>query len=287
MPGTVFSVELEHTSLSVRASGTRGLPLVMLHGSGFSKEVFAHQFDSPLLAGFRLIAIDLPGHGASSNSARPREDYSLGGCADAVRAVLARLDVARAVVFGWSLGGNVAIELMRSSPLVAGLVLTGTAPATRGLLGTLRAVQLSRDALLASKGRLNPIQARRFLKMSVGDHGTDALLTDLRRVDEAFRPIFSRSLLYGPGADQRHWVETAQVPIAMVHGSDDPIVRKSYLATLRYRGLWGGMCHFIPDTGHAPFFERPDLFDPMLAEFATAVGAEENAAARPAGRRHA
>jgi len=38
-------------------------PVLLIHGSGASKQVFREQFASPLADRFRLIAIDLPGHG--------------------------------------------------------------------------------------------------------------------------------------------------------------------------------------------------------------------------------
>ncbi|TIT76688.1 MAG: alpha/beta hydrolase, partial [Mesorhizobium sp.] len=44
-------------------------------------------------------------------------------------------------------------------------------------------------------------------------------------------------------------------------------------------------CHVVPGAGHAPFWERPDLFNPMLSRFAEAVATHDADTALPALRR--
>ena len=61
--------------------------------------------------------------------------------------------------------------------------------------------------------------------------------------------------------------------VAIVNGENDPFVRLSYFEALHYGALWEH-CHVVPGVGHAPFWERPDLFNPMLSRFADAVEAQ-------------
>jgi pimeloyl-ACP methyl ester carboxylesterase len=60
----------------------------MLHGNSSCKEAFDRQLNGALGDEFRLIAIDLPGHGASSDAADPNRTYSFPGYAEAAIAVL-------------------------------------------------------------------------------------------------------------------------------------------------------------------------------------------------------
>ena len=85
--------------------------LLLLHGSGASRKVFGRQFDSELAERYRLIALDLPGHGASGDAESPAE-YGVDGLARTVAEVLEHKGIEHPVVMGWSLGGHVGIELM-------------------------------------------------------------------------------------------------------------------------------------------------------------------------------
>jgi pimeloyl-ACP methyl ester carboxylesterase len=82
------------------------------------------------------------------------------------------------------------------------------------------------------------------------------------------RTAVSRSLMRGEGVDQKRAVEEARVPVAMVNGEADTVTRLSYVAALDYSTLWTGACHVIPNAGHAPFWDQPDTFNRLLAQFA-------------------
>jgi pimeloyl-ACP methyl ester carboxylesterase len=85
----------------------------------------------------------------------------------------------------------------------------------------------------------------------------------------------------GKGADQKQVVEHAPFPVAVINGEHDPLVRLSYFETVAYASLWE-QCHIIPGAGHAPFWERPDLFNPLLSRYAETV--VKQSAAMPARR---
>ena len=80
---------------------------------------------------FRLIAVDLPGHGVSDDAKDPSA-YSLPGHARAVRAVLDAIGIDEAHFVGWSLGGHVALEMAPDLRAPRGFVIFGTPPLTSG-----------------------------------------------------------------------------------------------------------------------------------------------------------
>lgn len=71
----------------------------------------------------------------------------------------------------------------------------------------------------------------------------------------------------GEGVDQRLTVESSRVPLAVVNGGADPIVNLDYFDTVAYANLWEGRCHRLIGLGHAPFWEVPGDFDPVLERF--------------------
>lgn len=268
MPIYQSTVRTQTGAIRLSESDGAGLPLLLIHGSGASRQVFARQFASPLARRHRMIALDLPGHGESDDAANPAEDYSIPALARTVAAVLEAKDIDRAVVFGWSLGGHVGIELLATNPGVAGLMISGAPPVAPGPVGMLRGFKTNWDLLLATKEQFSERDALRFYDLCYHGNGDGAFLESIRRADGRVRSAVSRSLLRGEGADQKRAVEHACVPVAVVNGEDESVARLSYMAGLGYRTLWGHVCHIIPNAGHAPFWDQPDTFNQLLAQFA-------------------
>jgi pimeloyl-ACP methyl ester carboxylesterase len=108
--------------------------------------------DAPFAASYRMIAFDLPGHGQSSAAPDPQRSYTLPGFADATIELLGALGISEAVVFGSSLGGHIAIEMLCRYPGMRALLLSGSPP-----IGTVQSVndggrgfQTSRSVLARS-----------------------------------------------------------------------------------------------------------------------------------------
>jgi pimeloyl-ACP methyl ester carboxylesterase len=286
MRGITRTISTTHADIRLSETEGPGFPIVLLHGSGASRNVFSSQLHSELAERHRLILVDLAGHGESGDAHDPAVGYTLQGYAAAVRQVLRSLGIERIVVFGWSLGGHIGIELLSQRPeLVAGLMLTGTPPVARGPIGMLRGFHASWDLLLASKEVFSDRDVERYARLCYGDRATPELKDAVRRADGRSRVVLSRSMMRGDGADQKHTVESAQVPIAVVSGQHDPLVRLSYLASLNYSTLWDGHVHMLPGASHAAFRDDPDRFNALLMRFAADCETYRHPAEEPARRR--
>lgn len=262
------TIVTRQADIRLTESGGTGMPVLMLHGSSASRRAF-----DPLLAGpvgerHRVIALDLPGHGESGDARDPAAGYAIPGLADCVAEVLATLRIDQLVVFGWSLGGHVAIELLHRYSGIRGLMLSGTPPVPAGPIGMLRAFHTNWDMLLATKEHFTSRDVERYAHLCYGDEPAPELVEAVRRADGRFRPILARSLMRGEGADQKRTVEEATIPIAIVNGENDPIIRPSYFASLDIPTLWDGRTRVIYDAGHAPFRDNPERFTALLLRFA-------------------
>jgi len=113
-------------------TGPRGAETLMLiHGVTFTAELNWGKIFAPLSRHFRVVAIDLRGHGDGISVG---SRFRLEDCADDVAALAQVLGIGRFIAVGYSMGGMVAQLLYRRHPsLLSGLVLCATA---RSVLGS-------------------------------------------------------------------------------------------------------------------------------------------------------
>ena len=275
VPGDIASpitdnfIETSHGRMAVRQSEGPGLPIVFLHGNSGSKDVFDLQFRSALSQAHRLIAIDLPGHGASSDAIDPAESYRVPGYADAVAQVLEALGIEQMAVVGWSLGGHVAFELLASYPGIVGVMTIGAPAIARDLSVMQSAFRPSPLAALAGAQDLSDAQVAEFARLAYGPGDAAQFEASLRRTDGRARALMLGSLLALDFEDERSLVESSDVPIAVVNGAEDPLVEDAYVDSLAYANLWGGRRNLIPRAGHAPFLDASSVFNALLFRWAS------------------
>jgi pimeloyl-ACP methyl ester carboxylesterase len=57
------------------------------------------------------------------------------------------------------------------------------------------------------------------------------------------------------------------MPIAVLNGAEDPFINLNYLDSISLQNLWRGQCQRIDGTGHAPFLQKPTVFNEILNEY--------------------
>ena len=146
------SVFIGDTEIFVREIGPPDAPpVVLLHGAGFDGESNFYRIIPALSARYRLI---VPDHRAHGRSDRTRGRIDIETFADDLDRLLDVLDVNQAVVFGYSMGGMVALSFAARYPeRVTSLVLGATAA---------RAFEPARGPL-----RLGMWFARGFTRLSI------------------------------------------------------------------------------------------------------------------------
>lgn len=85
-----------------------GEAIILLHGYLESSEVWS-EFAGKLAGRFRVINVDLPGHGLSSVYG---QSHTMEFMADAIRALIDNLNISKVFITGHSLGGYVALAFL-------------------------------------------------------------------------------------------------------------------------------------------------------------------------------
>lgn len=265
------SVATSHARISVTDTGGPGAAVLLIHGNSACKEIFAEQFESRLRQRYRLIAFDLPGHGASADATDPLRTYSIPGYADVALEILESLGVDHIAILGWSLGGHVGIELLaRNDVDVAGLAITGTPPIGHNAADFAAGFRPQEHMDLTGKENFSEADIQAYARETAGAPAP-FLEAAVRRTDGRARRLMMEAAMAARGADQREVVSTSSVPVAVITGADEPFINNDYLLSFPYRNLWDRKVHVIPQTGHAPFWERPQAFNPLFERFLTDV----------------
>jgi pimeloyl-ACP methyl ester carboxylesterase len=107
---TVAAADGVTIAYDVRGSGNTAI--VFVHGWCSDRTFWREQLDV-FASDYRVVAIDLPGHGSSG---RTRKKWSLSSFAGDVSTVVESLDLKRVVLIGHSMGGLVSLEAAQLQP---------------------------------------------------------------------------------------------------------------------------------------------------------------------------
>ncbi len=258
--------------LHVREAGRRDGPAILfLHGWSQSWMSWLKQMeDAALTSRFRLLAMDLRGHGMSGRSADDAAFTENRPWADDVQAVLEALDVADVVPVGWSYGGSVVLDHLTAwgTERVSGIMLV--APAVLffkkdygrwygpGLLDNAagaRSTDLAEN-IAAMRGLLHACIAR-----PVDPEWFEIQLAASMVVPPQVRGAMTRKRL-----DYEALLRRIDIPVALVHGLEDRVVLPAVSRTLA-GWIPGVRTELRSGTGHCPFAEEPEWFNAVLADF--------------------
>ena len=245
-----------------------GLPVVLIHGNSGSSEIFKKQF-ACFGADYRMIAIDLPGHGKSDDAAI----YTIPGYAAICDEVVSKLELGPFAVVGFSLGGNIALQWTQKSDQILGIMIISSAP-----------MHYSEEALNAYvpyegnyAGCPDPLtesQAIQYMSacgFHVEDPSLRFLIENAMRTDGKSRSQIVASVLAGDGVDETEIVNTLETPLAVVIGEDDPALNIDYIVGLSYRNLWQDKVLLLPGAQHAIVLHQTDQLHPLLLQFLHAL----------------
>lgn len=247
-------------------------PLVLVHGGGSDNAAISwYRLFAPLTCDHEVWAIDLPGFGGSV------EAPPVGGpkaMAATLASVLDELEIGKAVVFGVSMGGDVALNLALDHPgHVAGLVLIapgGLAPTLGSPIKQRGAWLMAQvpDWLLLPMARLANRFVRTALRAMVKDPATipPEVIEEFAR--EARHPL--GGIAYGRYNqatlgrtemlnDLSGRVGEITVPTLFFHGQDDPLVDPQGSCRAA-KVMPNARTHLVPDCGHWAQLEAHEIF---------------------------
>jgi len=253
----------------VHGSGEEG-DLVLLHGWSLNLRVW-DGLVRELAPRFRVITIDLPGHGRSDWDPRASTPAAQ---AWRVHETLAPL-TQRYTLLGWSLGGQLALDLTAALPAgVERLALIATTPkflkSPNWRCGTPRPLLARLVHRLHSEGERAVCDFLALLARGSSPGTTARVLSKLRaalRTHGAARPeALSAGLARLRDGDLRKALPMVRVPALVIAGQRDRIIRPAASRALA-AALPNARYVEVAGAAHAPFLSHPVQFLRQLNGF--------------------
>jgi pimeloyl-ACP methyl ester carboxylesterase len=258
------SVKFEGIAVKYSVEG-KGMPVVLLHGYLLSGDAWRPLSDL-LAATFRVISVDIPGHGGSGVAG---DTHTMEFIAEAVRTVLNDACENKVLLAGHSLGGYAALAFAEKYPeMLTGYVLFHSHPYADTPESILKR---KREIEVVMKGKKN-IMYPANISMMFAERNLKAMpaaLTKLRKLASGNPAEGIVALLNGMIARPQRTsvIEEGEVPLLWILGRGD----RYFSPEAAMRGIKtpaNAQVVILENSGHLGFIEETERSAELISEFA-------------------
>ncbi|MDR2754903.1 MAG: alpha/beta hydrolase [Planctomycetaceae bacterium] len=260
--------KIDNINLFVSEQGT-GQPILFIHGFPFNHTIWDRTCNI-LRNDFRVIAPDLRGLGQSELpdgwNITPMEQF-----ADDLHFLLQTLGIGEKVIIcGLSMGGYIVMQYARKyRNELAGLVLCNTKTVTDSpVVAENRRKQAAglTDGTLELRSIADTMIPKLFAETTL--KGKPEIVQELRAVIESNRSfgVAAATLGMAERLDTTELLGELEIPVLVVCGSEDQFSPPSEMKPLAEKAKHGTFVE-IPNAGHLPPLEQPELFTNTLKKW--------------------
>jgi pimeloyl-ACP methyl ester carboxylesterase len=236
-----------------------GPTLVFCHGFTTTAQFWREQMAS-FSACYRLVVLDLPGHGISP---APRDRrYTMDAFVGDLELVFRELGIEQAILVGLSMGATIAQRFaLRNPELLEALVLVGATPHGLG-------ADVKFDNVIANIDALGVEQAsQNVIERSFGSATSPSLL-EFARQEVIQTPAFvaKEAITSLNESDTRAQLHQITLPTLVICGAEDLITPVDESRTLAAE-IPNAELAIISKAAHFPMLEQPSQFNAVLGHF--------------------
>lgn len=243
--------------------------IFFFHGQSGSSANWRRQLQSPALNNYRLVTVDLPGHGNSGHSDDPSVEYSPLGTgrilSDFVKTLAGE---GKVVLAGFSYGANIVAEIIQQGFSPDGVIILGSS-----ILGTGcemdKVFMPAGEPSILTYNETNKERIGQFFKTNtnnITEEELNALAEDYLKVSPDFKPALFQTASEGKISDEINVLQNLQVPALIIFGENDTLVNKDYLDSLPFP-TWKHTIYKIPGAGHWVQLEQHEKVNNLMAEY--------------------
>jgi non-heme chloroperoxidase len=246
-----------------------GPEILFIHGFSQSHLSWIRQVDSDLAKEFRMVTYDLRGHGSSDKPMEPERYKDSAAWGDEVQAVIDTAGLKRPMLVGWSYGGRVISDYLKThgAEHLAGLnyvdAVSKTDLSFLGEGSKLIAGMLSDDLTT------NIAATQAFLHACFEKQPNQQDYATMLAFNMMVPPKV-RAAMGGRQLNIDELMAVLKLPVLVTQGAQD---RLFTLALAKHTAsiIPGATLSIYEGAGHSPFFEDPARFNAELAEFVRAA----------------
>ena len=253
----------------VEAGNPRGRPIVFIHGFSQCRLAWSRQMNSDLADGYRLVAMDLRGHGLSD---KPLDGYADSRLwADDVNGAIQALGLDQPILCGWSYGPLVILDYIRhyGEDGISGVNFVGAV------------TKLGGDEAVS-------VITPEFLSLIPGFFATD-VEASVRSLESLVRmcfaeepaaedlclmlgynvsvPPYVRQALFSRSFDNDDLLPKIRKPVLITHGADDAVIKPATVDQHK-AAIAHAQIQMMANAGHACFWDDAATFNRRLRAFA-------------------
>ena len=253
---------------AVETGNPGGRPILFIHGFSQCWLAWSRQLNSDLASRYRLIAMDMRGHGSSE---KPRDGYADSKLwADDVNAVIQALELDHPVVCGWSYGPLVMLDYVRhygeeaigGLNIVGGVTKLGSEEATSVLTPEFLGLV---PGFFAEDAEESTQSLRSLVRMCLAEEPSPEDL-DLMLGYNLSVPAYVRRALFSRSFDNDDLLPRIRKPVLIVHSPQDAVVKPAVVEQHK-AGLTRAHVEMMPNAGHAAFWDDAPAFNEHLRAF--------------------
>ena len=252
-------------SMAYSDQGT-GLPIVFLHAFPLNRTMWAAQ-EQALSSRFRIITIDLRGHGESD---APLWRYSLEQSADDVNALLGQLAIQQALFVGLSMGGYTLFAFYRKyAARVKGLILADTKAEADTAEGKEGRFQMAQTAYKQGPSAIADIMIPKLLSPATAQARPE-IVQHVRAMIEGnhISGIAGDLMAMSERPDSIPFLSQITCPTQIIVGELDQVTPPSD-AKIMADQIPNAKLAIIPGAAHLANLEQPEAFSHIVAAFAS------------------
>lgn len=268
------------TLIWAEAAGNASAPaIVFIHGLGCTAAAFDKQFeDLRLLKHLHLVRYEMRGHGRSGKP-EDIESYQSIRHAEDFRVVCEAFQLHKPCMLGWSLGGCIAVDIVRyyGADAVSGIIYLG---------GSVLSLKIGMESCISQRGRalvasITSLDDEQLVMQGVKAF-VEAFAADPKAIPLPIEFTLLGHLVLQPALvrhnsvvreqDDSKWLSEAKnIPILMIQGTKDVFMQYEIMIGWAKEIYNDVNVQMMQGVGHAPQFERTEETNRLILSFVTRV----------------
>jgi pimeloyl-ACP methyl ester carboxylesterase len=243
--------------------------ILFIHGSCMTSACWLPQLENEeLVHKYKMIAIDLPGHGQSGKMQNDSQDYSPMLLANLVTHFIAEQKLQSYILVGLSFGTNVIGEIRKPLPGCMGIMLVSPCIVNNEHLPSDFITPRVNGHVIVAPNPSDEDLAGYVFHHTKNKKIAEQYILDYRNTDPRFREQLGKFTMEGAWTDELANIKALSVPVCVIFGKQDLLLKTDYLND--FTPLWNKV-HLVSNAEHVVNEDQPDVFNQLLNAFAEDV----------------